>query len=106
MSSFSEFSELMERNCYASWRSVIGRQNEYRIESVDSTVFTMQDKDGEWRYSFAIRSDGRWYQGKASTLPVSYDIFAPNDNGQNRSPENVASDLSFAILEEISDGLR
>lgn len=105
MIDFVEFSELMERDCCMSWRSVIGRQNEYVISLIDSTVFTMQEKDGMWLYSFAVRSDGRWHQGKAEIEPVSYDIFEPNDEGQNRSPENVASDLSFSILEKIAKEL-
>lgn len=105
MINFTDFSELMERNCYASWRSVIGRQNEYKIDTVDSTVFTMQERDGKWVYSFAIRSEGRWHQGKVETEPISYDIFAPNDEGQNRSPENIASDLSFSILDSIAKEL-
>ena len=105
MTTFADFSEIMERDCYASWRSVVGRQNEYKIATVDSTVFTMQDKGDKWSFSFAIRSDGRWHQGKVEIEPVSYDIFSPNDDGQNRSPANIASDLSFSILEKIAGEL-
>lgn len=102
MTTFADFSEIMERDCYASWRSVIGRQNEYLIDSVDSTVFTMQETDDRWIYSFSIRSNGKWHQGKAETVPITYDVLASNEHGENRSPENVASDLAFSILERIA----
>ena len=49
-----------------------------------------------------MRSEGRWRQGKVDIEPVEYDVLAPNGDGQNRSPENIASDLSFEILDEIA----
>ena len=42
MISFDEFSKIMERDCCMAWRTVLG---EHVAETVDSTVFTMQEKE-------------------------------------------------------------
>ena len=95
MIDFVGFAEVVERDCFAGWRSVLGRDNEYMLRDIDSVVFSMRDNEDAWSFSFALRYKGKWAQGKKDIAPVEYDVF-----GQDRSPDNIASDISLGLLQD------
>lgn len=102
---FVEFSEIIERACYNSWRTVLGRDKEDTIAKINSVLFTMNDKGDIWEYSFALRIDKKWYQSKIEMPPVEYDIYEPApffDVDANKSPQNIASEKAIEILNTIA----
>lgn len=102
---FDEFSEMVERSCFNSWRSVIGMANEDIISSVDSVLFTRQEREGAWEFSFALRSDGRWSQSKMEMEPIEFDPFNPPDLSDvqaSMSPQNKASSISIELLGSVA----
>ena len=111
MITFDEFSEMLERNCFNSWRTSIGRSNNEVIESVNAVIFTRNDnnKDGTWEFSFALRIGNKWYQAVKIIDRVEYDIYNPPSfddmkNGNvkcNMSPQNIASSLAIDLLSDI-----
>lgn len=109
---FDEFSEMVERNCFTSWRSVVGRDLEDLIESVNSMVVTRSCDDDGWTFSFGLRIDRKWYQAKRTIPPVEYDILEPQPHGEefdparSMSPDNTASELSIEIMSEVAEEVR
>lgn len=102
---FDEFSEMIERSCFNSWRSVIGLANEDIIGGVDSILFTRDEKDDKWEFSFALRVHGKWSQSKQDVKPVEFDPFNPpdpNDVEANMSPQNRASSISIELLSSVA----
>lgn len=102
---FEEFAEMVERGCFSSWRSAIGKDNEALISEVQSVLFTKEDKGSRWEFSFALRRYGRWAQSKRSMEPMQYDLLDPPPAGEydprrSQSPQNRASELSLEMLME------
>jgi len=105
MSPFEEFSELVERVCFNSWRSSIGREDS-ETSRVSSILFTKEELGGVWRFSFALRVDGRWYQSQCETEPVEYDPYDPPpidefDPKRSVSPQNLASSMAGDMLVDV-----
>lgn len=104
-----EFSEMLERNCFNAWRSVIGRDNVEIIESVNSVLFTRSETDGGWTFSFALRIGERWHQAKKDVDAIEYDPYDPPpfddteefDPRKHMSPQNIASEVSIELLTEV-----
>ena len=104
-----EFSEMLERNCFNAWRSVIGRDNVEIIESVNSVLFTRSETDGRWTFSFALRIGERWHQVKKDVDAIEYDPYDPPpfddteefDPRKHMSPQNIASEVSIELLTEV-----
>ncbi len=104
-----EFSEMLERNCFNAWRSVIGRDNVDIIESVNSVLFTRSECDGKWVFSFALRIGERWHQAKTEMERIEYDPYDPPpfddtegfDPKRHMSPQNIASEASIELLTEV-----
>ena len=104
-----EFSEMLERNCFNAWRSVIGRDNVEIIESVNSVLFTRSETDGRWTFSFALRIRERWHQAKKDVDAIEYDPYDPPpfddteefDPRKHMSPQNIASEVSIELLTEV-----
>ena len=102
---FDEFSEMIERACFNSWRSVIGLANEELITSVDSILFTRQEHGDKWEFSFALRVDTKWSQSKIEMEPIEFDPFGPIDPQnveENMSPQNKASSISIDLLSNVA----
>lgn len=101
---FDEFSEMVERACFNSWRSVVGVANGAVIDNVDSILLTRSEGE-RWAFSFALRVDGRWSQSKVEVEPLEYDPFAepdPNDVEASMSPMNRASSISIELLSDVA----
>ena len=106
MNDFEWFAELLERICMNSWRSAIGAGESFPIESVSSVLFTKEKLPSEWKFSFAVRSLGRWVQATRSIEPLEYDPYDPPpidefDPKRSMSPQNQASALAIDMLEEV-----
>ena len=109
MTSFEEFAELVERICFNSWRSAIGKENEALISEV-STVLFSKEEGRQWEFSFALRRYGRWAQSKRRIDPVEYDPMDPPPAGtfdplRSMSPQNRASELATEMLLEVAERL-
>lgn len=104
--SFVEFAEMVERRLSASWRSVVVMHDDELLEGITSTVFTMDGSGRRWKFSFALRCDGVWYQAKREIEPFDYDAAEPpdiRDVDANKSPENRASEVSTGMLSDVRD---
>lgn len=107
---FDEFSEVLERNCFNAWRSVIGRDNVDAIESVNSVLFTRVEGEELWTFSFALRIGERWHQAKKEIDRIEYDPCDPPpfddtegfDLRRHMSPQNIASEVSVDLLTEVA----
>lgn len=108
MTQFEEFSEMVERICFNSWRSAVGKDNEGLISEV-STILFSKEEGREWEFSFALRRFGRWAQAKRSIEPVEYDPINPPPvtgyDPKQRSPQNQASELAMEMLLEVAERL-
>lgn len=107
MSAFEDFSELLERSCFNSWRSAIGRDDDFILSCVSSVLYTKEEVGGKWRFSFALRKNGRWHQCQRDIEPVAYDPYDPPPAGEfdpkkSMSPQNVASQLASEMLCEVA----
>lgn len=102
MTPFNEFTGKMERVLICAWRSVVCACN-IDENMFNSVMFSMENEGNYWGYSFAVRTGSKWLQAVRRIKAFEYDIFAPNDNGQNRSYDNVASELALDILSEIRE---
>ena len=110
MSAFEDFSELLERVCFNSWRSAIGRDDELTLSEVSSVLFTKEEVGGKWHFSFALRRLGRWAQSKREVEPLEYDPYDPPpvdeyDPKRSQSPQNFASQLATEMLMEVRERL-
>lgn len=104
--SFTEFAEMVERRLSASWRSVVVMHDDEMLGEITSTVFTMDGSGDKWKFSFALRRDGMWYQSKCEVDPFDYEVVDlpdRNDVRANMSPENRASEVSIEMLSDIRD---
>ena len=110
MSQFEEFSELLERTCFNSWRSAIGKDNEPLISEISSVLFTKEEAADGWRFSFALRRFGRWVQVERTIEPIEYDPYDPPpiddyDPKRSMSPQNQASQLGTDMLCGVAEML-
>ena len=110
MTDFEEFSEMVERVCFNSWRSAVGKDNEGLISEVSTVLFSKEEKGAEWEFSFALRRFGRWAQSKRKIKPVEYDLLNPTPIGEfdprrSMSPQNQASQLATEMLLEVAERL-
>lgn len=106
---FEEFAEMVERVCFNSWRSAVGKDNEALISEVSTILFT-KEEGAKWEFSFALRRYGRWAQSKREIEPVEYDPMDPPpisqfDPKRSMSPQNQASQLAMEMLLEVSERL-
>ena len=103
---FEEFAEIMERLCFGSWRSAIGKDRDDVISEVSSVLFTKDDLGDEWKFTFALRRDGRWVQSSAVVGRVEWDPYDPPSiddyDPDRRSPQNIASTHALEMLEDIA----
>ena len=107
MFDFEEFSEMVERNCFNSWRSVLGVLDDAEtvIKESDSILFTRKDKGDKWEFSFSLRRLGVWVQVIKAIEPFEYDLLNPSDPlnvEANMSPQNRASILATDLLTELA----
>lgn len=107
MTSFEEFSEMLERGCFNSWRSAVGKDDEVMLSRISSVLFTKEELPSKWRFSFALRRDGRWVQCSRDVEPVEYDPYDPPpiddfDPVRSVSPQNLASTVASEMLSDIS----
>ena len=111
MSQFEEFAELLERCCFNSWRSAIGKDNEPLISEISSILFTKEEAYDGWRFSFALRRFGKWVQVERTIEPIEYNPYdppafdEPNYLKHNMSPQNTASQLGTEILLAVAEKL-
>ena len=111
MTQFEDFAEMVERICFSSWRSAIGRDDEELISEVSTVLFSKEDKGARWEFSFALRRFGRWSQSKREIERVEYDPMDPPPAGmydpkRSQSPQNRASELATEMLLEVAGMLR
>ena len=110
MIGFEEFAELLERICFNSWRSALGKDNDALISEISTIAFSKEDIGGKWRFSFALRRFGRWAQAQREISPIEYDPYDPPpidvyESGKSQSPQNIASQLAIEMLQQIADVL-
>lgn len=110
MTAFEEFSELVERACFNSWRSALGKDDEGLISEI-STILFSKEEGAQWEFSFALRRYGRWAQAKRSIEPVRYDPMDPPpvtefDPRRSMSPQNQASQLAMEMLLDVAAQLK
>lgn len=111
MSPFEEFSELLERVCFNSWRSALGKDDEALIEEVSSILFTKEETPQGWRFSFSLRRFGKWAQATRTVEPLEYDPYDPPpideyDPKRSMSSQNVASQTGTDMLVELAERMR
>ena len=111
MTSFEDFSEMVERSCFNSWRSAVGKDDEVMLSRISSILFTKEELPSIWRFSMALRRDGRWVQCSRDVEPVEYDPYNPQpidefDPVKSLSPQNMASSVALDMLTEISRRVR
>lgn len=110
MMQFEEFAELVERCCFNSWRSAIGKDNEPLISEISSILFTKEEAVDGWRFSFALRRFKKWAQAEMKIEPVEYDPYDPPpideyDPKRSMSPQNQASQLATELLTAVANKL-
>lgn len=107
---YEGFCELVERACFNSWRTVIGRDN-YKLGLINSVIFTRSRNDTKWDFSFGVRYGKTWCQFSCDMEPLEYDILSIGkpgtyDPGRDMSPENRAQDMASVLLAGVVEGLK
>ena len=108
MSRFEDFSELLERVCFNSWRSAIGKDDEVLLSEISSVLFTKEESEAGWKFSFSLRRFGRWAQATRTLEPLEYDPYDPPpideyDPKVSMSPQNRASQLATDMLCAVAE---
>lgn len=100
---FDRFSEMVERQCALSWRTAIGRDAKDAVRSVNSVLFTREEKGGTWSMTFQLRSGKRWNMASVDMKPVRMDEMdvAPGEPGPAQRAALVAMDLAQRAAEEV-----
>ena len=100
---FDSFSELVERNCFNSWRASIGRENRELISKINSIMMTRSDKGSQWEFSFCVRVGKRWFQATRKIDAFEYD---PADlENTDLSPNNKAMGLACDIMDALRNNV-
>lgn len=100
---FDSFSELVERNCFNSWRASIGRENRQLIDNINSIMLTRSDKGAQWEFSFCVRVGKRWFQSTKAIDAFEYDPMDLEDDGL--SPNNKAMGIACDIMDSLRDNV-
>ncbi len=103
MSTFNDFSEIVERGCVGNWRSALGRDNDEVIESVTGVNICHEVRAGKWHFELFLRMDDRWCHVAKDIDPIPYDLLNPLPVGK---VDQSLREAAMQVVTELLDDMR